>query len=269
MNSNTTIYQKQVQRNQGLISDLGQQKIRNATVTIAGVGGDGGLLAERLVRFGINNLILLDPENFDFSNLNRQFASNASSIGLNKAEAVARELLNINPAASIKVFKEGLTRDNVSEIVEQSDVLVDEIEFSLPDISVMLHRESRKQGKPVFMGANIGWGASFFYFTPQSMTFEEFFSFDPEENAIDTLAYLPSKPDYISDELLEGVLTGKIEVPAIASSVALVAAVMSTDIILYLAQEREPVAVPEFKHLDLFELAPTTTRRHYHENANA
>src|SRR6185436_10554742 len=158
-------------RNRGLISDSEQEKIQSASMVIAGVGGDGGLLAERLVRFGIGKIILADPEIFEHANINRQFAANQKNIGRNKAEAIAEELQLINPNLEIVFYKEGITKKNIIEIVSAADIVIDEIEYSLPDLSVMLHQETRKQDKYLFMGANVGWGASIFCFSPTGKTF--------------------------------------------------------------------------------------------------
>src|SRR5260221_8546726 len=147
-------------RNKGLISEKEQEQLNDTCIAIAGVGGDGGLLAERLVRFGIGKIILADPETFEPANINRQFAANQKNIGKNKAEMVAEELQLINPDLDIRFYKEGITKENVSEIVSHAHIVIDEIEYSLPALSVMLHRETRRQNKYVFMGANVGWGAS-------------------------------------------------------------------------------------------------------------
>ena len=103
-------------RNKGLISETEQEQLNQTTIALVGAGGDGGLLAERLIRFGIGKLILTDPESFEPANINRQFAANQKNIGKNKAEAVADELLLINPNLEVIFYKEGITKENVIEI---------------------------------------------------------------------------------------------------------------------------------------------------------
>ena len=71
-----------------------------------------------------------------------------------------------------------INEDNVEEFVTKADIIIDEIEFTLPKVSVLLHKEARKQGKHIFMGVNIGWGASIFCFAPNGNTFEDFFEYD-------------------------------------------------------------------------------------------
>jgi molybdopterin/thiamine biosynthesis adenylyltransferase len=241
-------------RNMGLISEKEQEQLSKTCVAIAGAGGDGGLLAERLVRFGIGKIIIADPEVFEESNLNRQFASNKNNLGKNKAETVANELLLINPNLDVTIYKEGIAKENVRGIVNAADIVVDEIEYSLPAISVMLHIESRRQNKHVFMGANIGWGASIFCFSPEGKTFEEHFEYNSEDGTINPLNYLKLKPEYLNDDLLQKVITGKMPMPALSSSVSLVASVMSNEIILFITGKRKPLIAPQFLFIDLFDL---------------
>lgn len=242
-------------RNKGLISDNEQQQLENASIAIAGAGGDGGLLAERLVRFGIGKIILADPESFEPANINRQFAANQKNIGRNKAEAVAEELSLINPNLEIVFYKEGINKENISGMVSAADVIIDEIEYSLPSLSVMLHQETRKQNKYLFMGANVGWGASIFCFSPTGKTFEQHFEYNEERATINPLQYLKKKPDCIDDKLLQSVLKGHSAMPSLSSSVGLVASVMASEIVLFITGKRKPLIVPQFVFIDLFDLS--------------
>ena len=242
-------------RNKGLISETEQEQLNQTTIAIVGAGGDGGLLAERLIRFGIGKLILTDPESFEPANINRQFAANQKNIGKNKAEAVADELLLINPNLEVIFYKEGITKENVIEIINAADIVIDEIEYSLPALSVMLHRETRKQNKYLFMGANIGWGASIFCFSPNGKTFEQHFEYNEADATINPLRYMKKKPDCIKDELLQSVLSGNIPMPSLSSSVGLVASVMANEIILFITGKRKPLIVPRFLFIDLFDLS--------------
>jgi molybdopterin/thiamine biosynthesis adenylyltransferase len=242
-------------RNKELITDTEQEQLNQTTIAIAGAGGDGGLLAERLVRFGIKKIILADPESFEPTNINRQFAANQKNIGKNKAEAVADELLLINPNLEVIFYKEGITKKNVIEIINAADIVIDEIEYSTPALSVMLHRETRKQNKYLFMGANIGWGASIFCFSPDGKTFEQHFEYNEADATINPLCYMKEKPGYIKDELLQSVLSGNISMPSLSSSVGLVASVMANEIILFITGKRKPLIVPRFLFIDLFDLS--------------
>jgi len=241
-------------RNNGLISTEEQAMLWNTCVLIAGTGGDGGLLAERLARTGIGHLILADPEVFEAANINRQYAANELTTGVNKAVAVARQLALINPEMKLTVCPAGIDKENVRALVEAADLIVDEIEYTAPAISVLLHRTARKQNKYVFMGANIGWGASIFCFAPAGKTFEQHFSYNGSDGTIDVPAYYKMRPSYITDDLAEAVLDGSITMPSVAASVCLTAAVLTSEIIWFVTGKKRPVIVPEFISIDLFDL---------------
>ncbi len=54
-------YDQSFVRNIGIFTEAEQERLRNTTIAVAGVGGVGGLLVERLVRLGIGNIRLTDP----------------------------------------------------------------------------------------------------------------------------------------------------------------------------------------------------------------
>ncbi len=64
-----------------LFSKDEREIIRNSRVCIIGVGGTGGICSETLVRSGVGNIILVDPDEFELSNLNRQHFCTISKIG--------------------------------------------------------------------------------------------------------------------------------------------------------------------------------------------
>ena len=77
------------------------EKLKNAHVAVFGVGGVGGHLAEGLIRGGVGKLTLVDNDTVAKSNLNRQMAALHSTLGMQKTEAAAQRLRDINPDAEI------------------------------------------------------------------------------------------------------------------------------------------------------------------------
>ena len=77
------------------------EKLKNAHVAVFGVGGVGGHLAEALIRGGVGKLTLVDNDTVALTNLNRQMAALHSTLGMQKTEAAARRLRDINPDAEI------------------------------------------------------------------------------------------------------------------------------------------------------------------------
>lgn len=247
-------YSEVFSRNLGFINKSQQKVIKSLSVGIAGAGGDGGLLAERLVRFGIGKIILAEPDSFEPANCNRQFGANIKTCGFNKAEVVARELKLINQDLEIIIYKDGITESNVKEFIRNSDVVIDEIEYSKPSASVILATEARRQHKFVFMGANIGWGASIFCFSPTGITFEKYFKYDRKTDSIDPIRYIKKIPKYFSKNLLTKVLRGKIPMPSLSSSVGLVASFISSQVILFAICKKSRVVAPHFWFVDSMEM---------------
>lgn len=89
-------------------------KIKNKTILVVGLGGVGGYALETLVRSGISNLILIDFDKIDITNLNRQVITNQNNIGLYKVEVAKDRVLSINPECKVNIEKIFLNKDNIN-----------------------------------------------------------------------------------------------------------------------------------------------------------
>ncbi len=246
-------------RNLGLITASEQEKLLQSKVAIAGTGTDGGLLAERLIRAGVGALNLADPEIFEGVNLNRQYGCDTTTLGQNKAEVVGQLIRQINPQAEIAIFNQGITETNVAEFVADADIVVDEIEYFNLDISILLHREARRQGKPVYLGVNVGWGANLFIFSPQGMTLEEYVDLPKETTLENAKSYVvppekfsPALPPYWDAEFLDKIIHEDVPVPSVSPAAGLIASLLSASIILKLAKNKEYGIVPKYTSIDFY-----------------
>jgi len=100
------------------------EKLRQATVGIAGVGGLGSAVATALARVGIGTLIIADFDVVEPSNLNRQQYF-VDQLGLPKVEALTETLRRINPYVAVNPRHCLLTPDNVPEIFRPCRVVVE------------------------------------------------------------------------------------------------------------------------------------------------
>lgn len=221
-------------RNLGFMTERDRDTLNNSVVAIAGTGGDGGELAVRLARMGVRRFRLADPENFDIENLNRQEGSNYETVGRNKAEVIAEVIGKIHPDAEIELYTDGVTEDNVEQFVSGSDVVIDETEFTQPELGVMIARASREENLPVFMGLNVGHGGQVTVYPPWGKTFEEHLGLDPNAS-LEEIAqtevpvtkwvhYLPKDTDMA---VLEATAEGKISAPSVATGVGMAANMMT------------------------------------------
>lgn len=112
-------------RSSMVFTDAEKELIRNARVAVVGVGGTGGIASEQLVRGGVSNLTLVDPDIFEMTNINRQHFCTVSAIGKKKVDAGKERLLEVNPFAKITTYPEGIDKHNAEEIVKNVDIIID------------------------------------------------------------------------------------------------------------------------------------------------
>lgn len=102
------------------------KKIKEKTVLVVGLGGVGGYAVESLVRSGINNIILIDFDKIDESNLNRQIITNRNNIGEYKTNVMKERILSINPECNVSLHSIFLDKDTISILDNyQIDYIVD------------------------------------------------------------------------------------------------------------------------------------------------
>ena len=110
-------------------------KVSQAAVGIAGLGGLGSAIAIALARVGVGRLVLADFDVVEPSNLNRQQYF-VEQLGLLKTEALAANLLRINPYVVCEVHPVRLTPENVPAIFGGVQVMIEA--FDRADQKVML-----------------------------------------------------------------------------------------------------------------------------------
>ena len=103
----------------------GQEKLRNSSVTIVGVGGLGSPVAQQLVAMGIGKLRLIDRDVVEISNLHRQILYGPGDIGLPKAEVAMSRLRELNPDVHIEALTTSLNDDVVDDAISGSDIVLD------------------------------------------------------------------------------------------------------------------------------------------------
>ena len=90
-------------------------KLKNASVAIAGLGGLGSNIAVSLVRAGIGKLLLVDFDRVDISNLNRQQYF-IEQLGQYKTDALMENLRKINPYTELETVTTRVTEDNAADL---------------------------------------------------------------------------------------------------------------------------------------------------------
>lgn len=100
--------------------------VQNKTILIVGIGGVGSYAVESLARLGIHNLILVDGDTVDISNINRQIIALHSTIGRFKVDVMKERILDINPECNVEVVSEFLKKETVAKLFQRKiDYIVD------------------------------------------------------------------------------------------------------------------------------------------------
>ena len=94
----------QFDRFKKLVGDNIFNNIQNKTVLIVGIGGVGGYALEAIVRSGINNIIIVDKDIIDITNLNRQIITTINNIGTAKVTIAKERALSINPNLNFIIY---------------------------------------------------------------------------------------------------------------------------------------------------------------------
>jgi molybdopterin/thiamine biosynthesis adenylyltransferase len=268
-----SLYDQMTFRNIGIFTPEEQAKLKNSCVAIAGVGGVGGLLAERLIRIGIEKLNITDPGTFEPTNSNRQYASSTKTVDVNKAEAVYNELHDINPFAVIDYNAKGIvTQDDAYHLVDNADIVVDEMDFPMLKESIYLQRAARKKGIYYIFSAALGFGASTTVFSPDGITLEEYNGFSRDCDVNDLTSYRiplknvsPKLPSYIEKSMsledVELMIQGKKAISTNSIGVGLSSIVTANEVVNVLLRKKEMVTAPDCIIVDLLDRHYTVERR--------
>ncbi|MEM0911114.1 MAG: tRNA threonylcarbamoyladenosine dehydratase [Pseudomonadota bacterium] len=130
----------------------GQQKLHNAHITIIGLGGVGSWSVECLARSGVGHLCVIDLDDVSESNINRQLHALSTTIGLNKAVALAERCKLINPTLTIDVREDFAVPDNLDEIIpDQTNVIIDAVD-AVAAKAAIIHFAKRSKIKVITTG---------------------------------------------------------------------------------------------------------------------
>jgi len=258
-----TLYNELFSRNIGVFSEAEQEKLQHAKIAIAGVGGVGGLLAERLIRLGVGRLRINDPGNFEKSHFNRQFGSSMLSLNDNKAESVFSQIKDINPKAQIEYITTGIrTNDDAINFVRDCDLIIDEMDFGMFRHSIWLQRAARQANLHYLFAYAIGFGALAVIFGPKGMTLEEYDNLPPgdgnplEEIKIPLERVLPIIPSYspiATHEALKKIDIDSISLPSLSIGVGLASILAANEAANIILRRREIAVAPSYTYIDLLD----------------
>lgn len=126
-------------REEMLLGKTAMEKLRQSHVIVFGIGGVGSYAAEGLARAGIGALTLVDNDTVGESNLNRQLCALHSTLGQNKAEAMAARVRDINPDCRVTALPLYYSEETKGQFFPGDyDYIVDAIDLVSCKLSLIL-----------------------------------------------------------------------------------------------------------------------------------
>ena len=129
-----------LERTELLIGKDAIEKLNKTHILVVGLGGVGSYAAETMVRSGIGKITIIDGDDVDPTNKNRQLQALDSTAGLQKAEVLKERFLDINPKLTITVHDQFMEPDAMQELLLQNqyDFVLDCIDSISPKVSLIL-----------------------------------------------------------------------------------------------------------------------------------
>ncbi|MDB5612368.1 MAG: thiamine biosynthesis protein ThiF [Devosia sp.] len=136
------------------IGAAGQARLAAATVLVVGAGGLGSSVLQILAGAGIGEIIIVDHDHVDISNLHRQPLYGMGDIGVLKAEAARDAVLRANPDIVATAKLERLTPANAAALIEKAGIVIDAADNFA--VTYLLSDRCLAVGKPLISASVLG-----------------------------------------------------------------------------------------------------------------
>jgi thiazole biosynthesis adenylyltransferase ThiF len=135
----------------------GQKRLLNAKVLIIGAGGLGAPAALYLAAAGVGTIGIVDADEVDLSNLQRQVIHTTADIGKAKVKSAAETMEAINPDVTVKTYRMFVDSTNIMDLIQEYDFIIDGTDnfpakFLINDACVMAKKPFSHAGIIRFKG---------------------------------------------------------------------------------------------------------------------
>lgn len=139
------------------VGEDGQEKLLSSRILIVGAGGLGSPVAMYLAAAGVGTIGIVDDDNVDLTNLQRQIIHSVDSIGISKTESARKRICGINPEVRVDSYQVHLDETNAKSIFNKYDFVIDaadnfETKFLINDVCVELGKAFSHGGIQEFGG---------------------------------------------------------------------------------------------------------------------
>jgi molybdopterin/thiamine biosynthesis adenylyltransferase len=127
--------------------EIGQRRLKGATVLVSRIGGVGGTVAMQLAAAGVGRLILAHGGNLRRNDLNRQLLMQTADIGQPRIDSARARLHALNPHVAVETIGENIHAANAAQLVAQCDVVVSAAPLFSERLS--MNQAAVQMGKPL------------------------------------------------------------------------------------------------------------------------
>ncbi len=180
-------YRAAFSRNLGLVTPAEQERLRQACVAIAGMGGVGGVHLVTLARLGVGAFHLADLDRYEVANFNRQYGATLGTIAQPKVDVMADIVRQINPDVKVTCFAMGLTQENSRDFVKGTNLVLDGIDFFAVEARRVLFQAARAEGLYALTAGPLGFGSTLHIVSPTGMSFDDYFDLHDGMSRLDQL----------------------------------------------------------------------------------
>ncbi len=171
-------YRNAFSRTIGWVTETELERLRNARVAIAGLGGVGGSHLLTLTRLGVGRFNLADFDRFAVENFNRQAGANMNTVDRPKLDVLLEMALAINPELDIREFPRGVNPAQAETFLHDCDLYLDGLDFFALDARRAIFCACDKLKIPAVTAAPLGMGSALLNFLPGGMSFEDYFQLE-------------------------------------------------------------------------------------------
>ncbi|MDM7912550.1 MAG: HesA/MoeB/ThiF family protein [Methanotrichaceae archaeon] len=143
----------------------GQKRLEESRVAVLGLGGVGGPASIYLAAAGVGELVLVDGDVVEASNLNRQILFTFSDLGSPKAQAAAERLLSQNPELRVKAVEKRIKERDLEALLKGCNFVLDCFDRNVDRLAV--NRECVRLSKPATHGFAQDFGGEVFTMLPE------------------------------------------------------------------------------------------------------
>jgi len=237
-------------RNRIYITPEEQSIIKEYPILLGG-SGIGSVIAECALRFGFENITIIDGDQVELTNLNRQNYLE-EDIAISKTEALQKRLLAINKNAKITVHSCFLTVENVADYIKDHKIAINALDFS-SDVPLVFDAVCQEQNIPVLHPYNLGWAGLVSVIAPDSLSLsalakkgESFNEVNMVEYATSYLRFWGNPQDWLEEIIQKYKDEVELLPPPQLAIASWIVAAMCTQILFDIATGKEVKKFPEF-----------------------